>query len=111
MNNNSTHFKNVSASYIDLMFALKINYLIIWIKQSVYDKFDHNIIYRKLKSDMHLPLYYRKIWDYKKVNTELIQRAISAFNWDMAFQNKDINDKTKVLNKIYWVNSMILFAI
>ena len=47
---------------------------------------------------MHLPLYYRKIWDYKKVNTELIQRAISAFNWDMAFQNKDINDKTKVLN-------------
>ena len=28
-----------------------------------------------------------------------IQRAISAFNWDMAFQNKDIDDKIKILNE------------
>ena len=45
------------------------------------------------------PPYYRKIWDYKKVNTEAIQRAISAFNWNMAFQNKDIDEKTKILNE------------
>ena len=44
------------------------------------------------------PSYYRKLWDYKKANTEAIQRAISAFSWDMAFQNKDINDKTKIMN-------------
>ena len=25
--------------------------------------------------------------------------AISAFNWDMAFQNKDTNDKSKILNE------------
>ena len=35
----------------------------------------------------------------QKKNTEAIQRAISAFNWDTAFQNKDINDKSKVLNE------------
>ena len=42
------------------------------------------------------PPYYRKLWDYKK--TEAIQRAISAFNCDMAFQNKDIMDKIKILS-------------
>ena len=45
------------------------------------------------------PPYYRKIWDYKKANTEAIQRAVAAFNWDMVFQNKDINGKTKIQNE------------
>ena len=34
----------------------------------------------------------------KKPNTESIQRAISAFSWDVAFQSIDINDKMKILN-------------
>ena len=33
------------------------------------------------------------------MNTEAIQRAISVFNWDTAFQNKDINEKIKILNE------------
>ena len=70
------------------------------IEQSVYNKRHHNIIYGKLNFYIPLPPpYYRKLWDYKKVNTEDIQRAISAFNWDMAFQNKDVNDKIKMLNE------------
>ena len=36
---------------------------------------------------------------YKKANIEEIQRAISIFNWALAFQNKDINEKTKILTK------------
>ena len=44
-------------------------------------------------------LYYRKIWDYRKANTEAIQRANSVFKWDMAFQNNDFNEKIKILNK------------
>ena len=36
--------------------------------------------------------------DYKKANTEAIQRSINpVFNWGMAFQNKDINEKIKIL--------------
>ena len=33
------------------------------------------------------------------MNTEAIQRAISVINWIMALQNKDINDKLKILNE------------
>ena len=34
-----------------------------------------------------------------KANTEAIQRAISVFNCDMAFKNKKINEKIKILNE------------
>ena len=36
--------------------------------------------------------------DYERANTEAIQRSINpVFNWDMAFQNKDVNEKVKIL--------------
>ena len=97
--NEPTYFTNVSSSCSDLIFASNMT-LTTGIEQSVYDKCHHNIIYGKLNFDIPLlPPYYRKIWDYKKVNTEAIQRAISVFNWDIAFQNKDINEKIKILNE------------
>ena len=41
-----------------------------------------------------------KLLDYEKANTETILRAISVFNRDIAFQNKDINKKKiKTLNE------------
>ena len=83
-----------------MIFASNTTYLNTGIEQSIYDKCHHDIIYGKLNFDIPLPPpYYRKFWDYKKANTEAIQRAISAFNWDKAFQNKDINDKIKILNE------------
>ena len=54
------------------------------------------ILYRGSSISTYL---YRKIWNYKKANTEAIQRAISVFDWDMAFQNKDINEKIKIMNE------------
>ena len=98
--NKPTHFTNVSSSCIHLIFALKTTYLTTGIEQSVYDKCHHIIIYGKLNFDIPLPpSYYRKICDYKKANTEAIQRPISVFNRNMAFQNKDIHEKIKILNE------------
>ena len=98
--NKPTHFTNSSSSCIDLIFASNTTYLNTGTEQSIYDKRHYNIIYGKLSFNIPLPPpYYRKLWDYKKANTEDIQRAISAFNWDMAFQNKGINDKIKILNE------------
>ena len=83
-----------------MIFALNTTYLKTGIEQSIYNKCHHNVIHGKLNFDIPLPLpYYRKLWDYKKASTEAIQRVISAFNRDMAFQNKDINDKIKILNE------------
>ena len=82
-----------------MIFALNTTYLKTGIEQSIYNKC-HHVIHGKLNFDIPLPLpYYRKLWDYKKASTEAIQRVISAFNRDMAFQNKDINDKIKILNE------------
>ena len=93
-----------------MIFASITTYLNTGIEKQIYDKCHHNIIYEKLNFDIPLPPpYYRKLWDYKKVNTEAIQRAISAFNWDMAFQNKDINEKIKILNET--LLNIILFPI
>ena len=79
-----------------MVFAPNTSYL----TTRIYDKVHHNIIYGKLYFDLPLPPpYYRKIWDYKKTNPEVIQKGISAFNWDMVFQNKDTNEKIKILNE------------
>ena len=70
----------VSSSCIYLIFASNSTYLTTGIEQSIYHKCHHNIIYGKLNFDIPLPPpYYRKIWDYKKANTEAIKRDISVF--------------------------------
>ena len=40
---------------------------------------------------------------------EAIQRAISVFNWDMAFQNKDINDKIKIKRTVKTIRQSAFF--
>lgn len=73
---------NVSASYIDFIFASNTSFLTTGIEESIYDKCCHNITYRKLNFDIPLPqTYCGKIWDYKKADTEAIERAIYVFNW------------------------------
>ena len=95
-----------------MIFASNTTYLTTGIEQSIYDNCHHNIIYVKLNFDIPLlPPYYTKIWDYKKANTEAIQRTISLFNWDMAFENKDITEKIKVLNETLLKILIILFPI
>ena len=36
-------------------------------------------------------LFLHHIWDYKNVDTSSIQRAIENFNWQYAFESKNIN--------------------
>ena len=39
----------------------------------------------------------QEIWDYKHANTENIQKVISMFNWQKTFNNKNTNEKTRML--------------
>ena len=37
--------------------------------------------------------YCWEIWHYQNANTDLIRRAISQFNWDVALSNTNVNEK------------------
>ena len=55
MINKPTHFTNISARCIDLIFTSKTRYLTIGIKLSIYDKCHHKTIYGKLNFNIPLP--------------------------------------------------------
>ena len=37
----------------------------------------------------------REVWGHKKVNIENIKKAISNFDWNEAFDNLSVDEKTK----------------
>ena len=43
------------------------------------------------------PPYYREMWDYKHANAENIQKAISMFEIQKAFKNKNTYEMTRIL--------------
>ena len=68
------------------------------IEKTIHEKCHHDIIYGTLNFNVPLPPpYYREIWDYKHANTENIQKAISMFDWQKAFENKNTNEMTRIL--------------
>ena len=45
------------------------------------------------------PPYSGEVWHYSEVNTDLIRRAISNFNWVKAFYNANVNKKVSIFNE------------
>ena len=45
------------------------------------------------------PPYKRLIWDYRNANVEAINSAIESFNWENAFDGKDIHTQVAFLNE------------
>ena len=41
----------------------------------------------------------REVWDHKKTNIENIKKAISNFDWNEAFDNLSVDEKTNVTIK------------
>ena len=60
----------------------------------------HQIVYAKLnlKIEYH-SLYERLAWDYKKINTQLLNRTIETFNWQKLLENKNVNSQLYLFNK------------
>ena len=44
------------------------------------------------------PNYSREVWDYKNANVEGIQKSISLFNQEKAFENLSTKEKVGLLN-------------
>ena len=65
---------------------------IVTINQIVFAKFNLQIYYP--------PPYPREIWHYKQVNTELIRRVITGFDWDRAFLNINVSISSNTILNI-----------
>ena len=96
-----THILHNSSSCIDLIFASQPNLIIeSGVHPSLHPNCHHQLIYAKFNLQIYYPpQYYREVWHYNNVNTELIRRAVDQFNWQKAFLNKNINEKVNIFNE------------
>ena len=70
------------------------------IHSSLHPNCHHQIVYAKLNLKIEYPpLYERLVWDYKKTNTQLLNRTIEAFNWEKLLENKNVNEQLYLFNK------------
>ena len=97
--NELTHFVNKTSSCINLIFSSDLNITSdCGIEKTIHEKNHHDTIYGTLNFNVALlPPYYREIWDYKHADTETIQKAISVFDWQKVFKNKNTNEMTRIL--------------
>ena len=97
--NEPKHFVNKTSSCVDLIFSLDLNITSnCSIKKTIHEKSHHNILHGTLNFNVLLPPpYYREIWDCKHANTGNIQKAITMFDWQKTFINKNTNEMTRIL--------------
>ena len=72
------HMSNTSSSCINLIFTSQPNLITDFgVHSSLHPNCHHQTVFAKL--ELHIvypPSYLRKIWHYRKANTELIRRAV-----------------------------------
>ena len=100
--NKPTLVMNASMPCIDLIFCT--NQIVIsnhGVDVSIFDKCHHNIIYGKINIRVPLPqTYMRAVWDYEKdYDIENIEKSISNFDCNKAFENLSVDEKVDFLNK------------
>ena len=80
--NKSTHCVNGSSSCIDLIFTSNTNLVTDFeVDPTLYKTRHYNLIFGKINFNIPLPPpFYRDIWDCKRDNVEMIQKAITNFN-------------------------------
>ena len=89
------------SSCIDLLFTTNSKLLCdVGVKQTIYNKCHHNIIYDSLNLNIPLPPpYYREV-GITKTDPVCIQSVISLVNWNDVFNSKTADEKVKSLNNI-----------
>ena len=66
----------------------------------LHSKCHHQIIYSKLNLKIEYPPpYTRKIWNYSRSETDLINRSIESFDWSKLFSGKNVHEQVELFNK------------
>ena len=99
--NEPTHIQTSSSSCIDLIFTNQPNLSVnSGVHVSLHPNCHHQIIHSSFNLNIsYPPLYQRLIWNYKKVNPKIIQKALDSVNWEILFDQKDINAQIVTLNE------------
>ena len=99
--NEPTHFLQSSASCMDLIFTNQSNLVInSGVHPSLYQNSHHQKIFAQINLEVYYPsLYKRLLWDYKKANIDAINLVIKSFDWENAFNGKDINSQVELFNE------------
>ena len=90
-----------SSSCIELVFKSQPNLIVnSGTHPSLHPNCHHQIIYAKFNLKIHYPPpYTRHVWHYEDSNDDLIRTAINQFNWEKAFENKNVDEKVLTFNK------------
>ena len=94
-----THLLPTSSTCIDLIFTDQPNLVVnSGAHASLHKNCHHQIAFCKLNLKIEYPPpYERLVWDYKKVDTNSIRKALKQVNWE--FQNKSVHEQVCILNK------------
>ena len=90
-----------NSSCIVLIFKNQHNLVIeSGVHPSLHPNCFHEIAFAKLNLKIDYPsLYECLIWDYKKANEQLINRAIDIFYWEKSFEG-NVHDQVNLFDKI-----------
>ena len=95
-----THILPNSSSCIDLIFSAENNVLESGVLSSLHPRCHHQIPYCKINFRIPFPpSYKRKIWNFSRANSTLIQRAMNEFDWDGLFEGLDVNGRVSLLTE------------
>ena len=96
-----THILQHSSSCIDLIFVNQPNLVIdSGIHPSQHQNCHHQIIFCKLNLKIEYPPPCdREVWDYRKAQTDLINRAIDQFDWINLLLDRNINEQVILFNR------------
>ena len=92
--NELTHKLSSPSSCIDLIFTNQPNMITnsgVHPSPKLSSKVNMKIVYP--------PPYKRLVWDYCNANVEAINSAIESFNWEKAFDGKDIHAQVALFNE------------
>ena len=66
----------------------------------LYRNCHHQMIFAKVNMRIfYHPPYKRLVWAYSNANVEAINLAIESFNWENAFDGKDIHAQVALFNE------------
>ena len=96
-----THISESFSSCIDCIFSNQPNLIMdSGVHPTLHSKCHHQIIYSKLNLKIEYPPpYTRKIWNYSRSETDLINHSIESFDWSKLFSGKNVHEQVELFNK------------